>query len=100
MLAGAVPELYRAVVFSGRTPDEGLQDIHAPVMANYAQFDFRLTGNAVETDERMKQLGKKFIYYVYPAVYSGFFTDSGAGRNEEAAKLAWTRTLEFLQASQ
>jgi carboxymethylenebutenolidase len=100
MLAAAVPELYRAIVFSGRTPDEGLQDIHAPVMANYAQFDFRLTGNAVETDERMKQLGKKFSYYVYPAVYSGFFTDGGTGHNEEAAKVAWTRTLEFLQASQ
>jgi carboxymethylenebutenolidase len=100
MLATRVPELYRAVVFDGRTPADGLQNVHAPVLANYAQFDFRVTGNAVETEERMKQMGKKFSYYVYPNAYSAFFTNSSAQYNAEAAKLAWARTLEFLQSSQ
>lgn len=98
-LAMEVPTLYRVVVFYGSTPTDGLQNIQAPVMANYAQFDFRATGNAIPTQNFMKEMGKKFTFYVYPKVGYDFFDETSSRYDAEAAKLAWTRTLEFLRSS-
>ena len=96
MLATSVPELYRAVVYSGSMPSQGFDAIHAPVLANYAQYDFRVTGNALWTEKTMTDAGKKFTYFVYPQVYHAFYSQ-GPQYNADAAKLAWARTLEFLQ---
>jgi carboxymethylenebutenolidase len=96
MLATSVPELYRAVVYSGSTPATGIENAHAPVLANYAQFDFRVTGNALWTEKTMHDAGKNFTYYVYPSVYHAFYS-AGPQYNADAAKLAWTRTLDFLK---
>jgi len=59
MLAVSVPELYRAVVYCGSTPSQSFDAIHAPVLAHYAQFDFRTTGNALLTEKTMNEAGKK-----------------------------------------
>ncbi len=98
LLAENEPDLSRAVVFCGSTPADGLNDIEAAVLAHYAQFDFRITGNAVWTEEKMKAMGKQFSYYVYPQVRHGFYDDSSPEYDAPAAKLAWTRTLDFLRA--
>ena len=97
-LASTVSELYRAVVFYGTTPTDGLENIHAPVLANYAQYDFFDTGNSIWTENTMKQSGKKFTYYIYPKTYRAFASAGGPRYDAEAAKLAWTRTLDFLQS--
>lgn len=96
MLATSVPELYRAVVYSGATPSQSFENVHAPVLGNYAQFDFRVTGNAIWTEKTMHDAGKEFTYYVYPGVYHAFY-NPGQQYNADAAKLAWTRTLDFLK---
>jgi len=96
VLATSVPELYRAVVYSGATPAQGFENVHAPVLGNYAQFDFRVTGNAIWTEKTMHDAGKNFTYYVYPSVYHAFYA-AGPQYNADAAKLAWTRTLDFLK---
>jgi carboxymethylenebutenolidase len=96
MLATSVPDLYRAVVYSGATPTQGFENVHAPVLGNYAQFDFRVTGNAIWTEKTMHEAGKEFTYYVYPSVYHAFYS-AGPQYNADAAKLAWTRTLDFLR---
>jgi carboxymethylenebutenolidase len=96
MLATSVPELYRAVVYSGATPTRGFENVHAPVLGNYAQYDFRVTGNAIWTEKTMHDAGKEFTYYVYPSVYHAFYS-AGPQYNADAAKLAWTRTLDFLK---
>ena len=96
MLAISVPELYRAVVYSGATPTQDLESVHAPVLGNYAQFDFRVTGNAMWTEKTMHDAGKNFTYYVYPSVYHAFYS-AGPQYDANAAKLAWTRTLDFLK---
>ncbi len=98
LLAAAVDELRGVVMFSASTPLDGLRDIESPILAHYAQFDFRVTGNALWTAKTMKELGKKFTYHVYPHAKSDFFNDASPGYDAEAAKLAWTRTLEFLRA--
>ena len=96
MLAVSVPELYRAVVYCGSTPSQSFDAVHAPVLAHYAQFDFRTTGNALLTEKSMTEAGKKFTYFVYPQVYRGFYVP-GMQYDADAAKLAWTRTLDFLR---
>jgi len=98
MLASSVPELYRAVVYSGATPTDGLESVHAPVLGNYAQYDFRVTGNAFWTEKTMRESGREFTYYVYPKVYHSFYNSMTPQFNSDAAKLAWTRTLNFLGA--
>ena len=97
MVATTVPQLYRAVVFYGSSPPSGYENIQAPVLAHYAQWDYQITGNSLWTADRMKQAGKKFTYYVYPESEHAFFNDTGPRHNPSAAKLAWTRTLEFLR---
>ena len=96
MLAISVPELYRAVVYCGATPSQSFDRLHAPVLAHYAQFDFRTTGNALLTEKTMTEAGKTFTYFVYPQVNRGFY-GPGMQYNADAAKLAWTRTLDFLK---
>ncbi len=96
MLAASAPELYRAVVYCGSTPSQSFDAVHAPILAQYAQFDFRTTGNALLTEKTMSEAGKKFTYFVYPQVNRGFYVP-GVQYNADAAKLAWTRTLDFLR---
>jgi len=96
MLADSVPELYRAVVYCGATPSQSFDAVHAPVLAQYAQFDFRTTGNALLTEKMMTEAGKKFTYFVYPQVGRAFYAP-GMQYNADAAKLAWSRTIDFLQ---
>ena len=96
MLALSVPDLYRAVVYSGTTPTQSFDGDHAPVLAHYAQFDFRTTGNALLTEKQMTEAGKKFTYFVYPQANRGFYFP-GSQYNADHAKQAWTRTLDFLK---
>jgi carboxymethylenebutenolidase len=96
MLAASVPELYRAVIYCGTTPKQSFDIMRAPVLAHYAQFDFRTTGNALVTEKSMTEAGKKFSYFVYPQSYRGFYL-SGPQYKEDAANLAWNRTLDFLR---
>ena len=97
-LATQVPTLYRAVVFYGSTPDVGLESIHAPVLAHYASRDRAITGNAPWTAREMKRLGQPYTYYIYDDSGHAFFNDTNVpAHNPAAAKLAWTRTLQFLR---
>jgi carboxymethylenebutenolidase len=96
MLAVSVPELYRAVVYCGSPPSQNFDAVHAPVLAHFAQYDFRTTGNALLTEKAMNEAGKKFTYFVYPQVNRGFYV-TGTQYDAAASKLAWIRTLDFLK---
>jgi carboxymethylenebutenolidase len=96
MLAASTPDLYRAVEYCGTTPSQSLEASRAPVLAHYAQFDFRTTGNALVTEKMMSAAGKKFSYFVYPQTNRGFYF-MGSQYNADAARLAWNRTLDFLK---
>jgi carboxymethylenebutenolidase len=97
MLATAAPNLRKAVVFYGSSPDTGFDKIQASVLAHYAEWDNQLTGNAIWTKETMEKAGKKFQYYVYPKTDHAFFNDTGPRYDPAASKLAWQRTVDFLK---
>jgi carboxymethylenebutenolidase len=96
MLAASVPDLHRAAIYCGSPPSQSFDQVHAPVLAHYAQYDFRTTGNALLTEKSMTEAGKEFTYFVYPRVNRGFYAP-GVQYSADAAKLAWTRTLDFLR---
>ncbi|MGD0963277.1 MAG: dienelactone hydrolase family protein [Candidatus Acidiferrales bacterium] len=97
MVAEDIPMLFRAVIYYGVTPSTGLENIHAPVLAHYAQYDYRNTGNAISTEKAMKNLGKRFTYYVYPEANADF-VNSPDRHNAEATDLSWQRTIAFLRS--
>jgi carboxymethylenebutenolidase len=100
MLATVTPNLYRVVIYSGATPipDQPLKDIKSPVLGNYGQYDYQNAGNVIWTTKTMKELGKKYTSYIYPNAMAGFYNPKGRQYDAEAAKTAWTRTLEFLKS--
>jgi carboxymethylenebutenolidase len=93
-LASAVPDLYKAVIFYGSTPDDGLDQIKAPILAHYAERDGRFTGQAVWI---RKKMGKQYQFFVYPDTDHDFFNATDPRYDPAAAKLAWVRTLAFLR---
>jgi carboxymethylenebutenolidase len=97
-LAAALPGLRHAVIFYGATPVNGLENVHASVLANYAQYDFFDTGNSIWTEDTLKESGGKFTYYIYPKTFRGFFDPGSPSFDADAARLAWSRTLEFLRS--
>jgi carboxymethylenebutenolidase len=97
-LAAMLPELRHAVIFYGATPIDGLENVHASVLANYAQYDFFDTGNSIWTEDTLKRSGSKFVYYIYPKTFRGFFDPESPNYDSEAAKIAWSRSLEFLRS--
>jgi carboxymethylenebutenolidase len=94
-LATTTPEVYRVVVYCGTTPLQGLQNIHVPVLGNYAQYDF---SNAADSFWTSKQLGNNYTRYIYSKAQKNFYNPKSRQYDAEAAKTAWTRTLQFLQS--
>ena len=98
MLATQAPELRHLVVFYGTTPDRGLENIKASVLAHYASRDRGITGNSQWTARELKRLGKQYTFYIYDNTDSAFFNDTAGPRySAEASQLAWSRTLQFLK---
>ena len=97
-LATTTPAVRKVVVFYSASPDTGFEKMQASVLAHYAEWDNQVTGNALWTKEMMEKAGKTFRYYVYPRTDAAFFNDTGSDYVPDAAKVAWQRTLDFLNS--
>jgi len=97
-LATVAPAVRRVVVFYGASPDAGYETMQAAVLAHYAEWDNQVTGNARAIQEAMAGAGRSFQYYVYPRTDQGFANPADPRYAPEAARLAWRRTVEFLQS--
>jgi carboxymethylenebutenolidase len=92
--------LRAAVIFYGDSPAplDLVKNIEASVLAHYAEKDPRITGAVPATEEAMKKYNKPYAYKIYPGTQHAFFHDQRPDRyNAEAAKEAWSRTLEFFK---
>lgn len=87
------------VVFYGRSPNplDLVRQIEGPVLAHYGELDKRITDGVPETEAAMKRYGKSYEYKIYSGAGHGFFSDAGRRHHPEAAKEAWSRTLEFFK---
>lgn len=97
-LAVRIPEILDAgVVFYGRQPDAAdVAKIKSPLLIHNAELDRRILAGAPAFEEALKKHNRTYTAYVYPQVNHGFHNDSTPRYDEGAAKLAWKRTIEFL----
>ena len=103
-LATLRPDQVRAAVtFYGVIPWEAAQPhwstLTAAVQGHYAENDSSASPEHVAAlESRLKDLGVDVEMFVYPATHHGFFNDTRAdAHDEDAARQAWIRTLEFLR---
>jgi carboxymethylenebutenolidase len=98
-LAANSQELDAAVVFYGMPPaaDEAAR-VRVPIMMHYAGRDDRINTAVPAFDAALRASGAHFEMHLYPDVDHAFHNDTNAARyNADAAKLAWRRTVEFLE---
>jgi carboxymethylenebutenolidase len=97
MLAAAIPEALDAgVPFYGTPAAEELRSkVRGPLMVQLAELDKRVNASWPSYEESLEENGADYVMHMYPAVNHGFHNDSTGRYDEEAAELAWSRTLAF-----
>ncbi|MCU0456299.1 MAG: dienelactone hydrolase family protein [Bacteroidales bacterium] len=93
------PDLNAAVPYYGRQPSaEDVAKIKAPVMAHYAENDQGINAGIAAFEEALKKNNIEYQIFTYLGTGHAFNNDTNPGRyNEEAAKLAWSRTVGFFK---
>jgi carboxymethylenebutenolidase len=104
-LATLRPDRVAAVVpFYGLIPWDSVQPdysrLEAAVEGHYAQDDDMAGPPAVaKLEATLTGLDKEVRTFLYPGTHHAFFNDTRSDvYDEEAARVAWVRTLEFLRA--
>ena len=64
-------------------------------MIHYAGLDERINAGWPAYEAALMEHGKEYSVHVYPGVNHGFHNDTTPRYDEEAATLAWDRTLAF-----
>jgi carboxymethylenebutenolidase len=96
MLATRLPDLGAAVPFYGGQPSAAdAAKIKAPLLLHYASDDPRIDDGWPPYETALKAAGVKYQVFFYPNTGHGFNNDTTPRYNAEAAKLAWSRTVEF-----
>jgi carboxymethylenebutenolidase len=96
-LAVNVPELLVAVPFYGRQPElANVPKIKARLQLHYAGMDERVNAGIPAYEEALKKEGVTYELFMYEGAQHAFHNDTAPTRyNEDAAKLAWRRTVEI-----
>ena len=92
------PELNAGVAFYGRQPGaDDVPKISAPLLLHYAGADEGIDAGIPAYEAALKANHKVYSIYMYEGKQHGFHNDTTPRYDEAAAKLAWTRTLEFCE---
>ncbi len=96
-LATRLPELAAAVPFYGNHPpaSEAVK-VKAPLLIHFADQDERINAAWPAYEAALKAAGARFEAQRYPGTQHGFHNDTTPRYDAAAARLAWSRTLEFL----
>jgi carboxymethylenebutenolidase len=95
-LAVAYPEMAASVPFYGRQPAAAdVLKIEAPLLLHYAALDDRINEGWPTYEKALIENEKIFEAHIYPDVNHGFHNDSTPRYDEEAAQLAWDRTVAW-----
>jgi carboxymethylenebutenolidase len=97
MLAATLPEVIDAAVPFYGTPAKqpAVSNVRGPLMLQFAELDKRVNKSWPAYEALLKQNNVNYQAFVYPGVNHGFHNDSTGRYNQEAAELAWSRTLGF-----
>ena len=93
------PELKAAAPFYGRQPEAAdVPKIKAALMLHYAATDERINAGIAAYEEALKQNKIEYQNFIYEGTQHAFHNDTAPTRyNADAAKLAWSRTMEFFK---
>jgi len=90
-LQAGVP-FYGAAAATGAVPK-----IKAPLLIHYAENDPHINAMGPEFEQALKKAGVRYEMHTYPGTQHGFHNDSTPRYKEEAARLAWERTIAFFK---
>jgi len=89
-------DLAAGVAFYGSSPDlEDVPKIKASLMIQSAESDERINASWPDYEKALKAAKVKYQRFLYPGTQHGFNNDSTPRHDAEAARLAWSRTIEF-----
>ncbi len=95
-LATRIPDLGAGVPFyGGQAAAEDVPSINAPLMLHYAGLDERVNAGWPAYEEALEANGKEFTVFFYEGASHGFHNDTTPRYDEDAAALAWERTIGF-----
>lgn len=87
-------DLQAAAPFYGAAPaTDAVAKIRAAMLIHYAQNDPRIDEMWPAYERALKSADVRYEAFVYPGTQHGFHNDSTPRYKEEAAKLAWERTI-------
>lgn len=93
-----VPDLAAGVPFYGNTPDPAeAAKVKVPLLVQQAEVDERINAAWPAYEAALKAAGVQFTAYRYPGTQHGFNNDTTPRYDAAAAKLAWSRTMEFFK---
>jgi carboxymethylenebutenolidase len=93
-LAVAYPNIAASVPFYGRQASaEDVPAIQAPLLLHYGELDERVNAGWPDYEAALKANGKDYEAHIYEAANHGFHNDTTPRYDEDAAQLAWDRTL-------
>ena len=96
MMAVRAPGLLAAVPFYGGQPAaEEVPSIKAPLALHFAGLDARVNAGWPAYEAALMEHQKEYTAHFYPDVNHGFHNDTTPRYDEEAARLAWKRTIDF-----
>jgi carboxymethylenebutenolidase len=89
-------DLNAGVAFYGRQAGaDDVPKISAPLLLHYAGNDQGINAGIAAYETALKANNKAYALHMYEGKQHGFHNDTTPRYDEESAKLAWTRTLEF-----
>lgn len=96
--AVAYPELAAAVPFYGRQArPEDVPKIKAPLLIHFAETDPNVNATWPAYEAALQKAGTRYEAHFYPGTGHGFHNDSTPRYDENAAELAWRRTLAWFR---
>jgi carboxymethylenebutenolidase len=96
-LAIGIPDVIDAgVPFYGSQPNiADVPKITAPLLIHNASLDRRIVAGAAPFEKALTENDKTFEAHIYEGANHGFHNDTTPRFDEAAAKLAWSRTIDF-----
>jgi carboxymethylenebutenolidase len=88
----------RSVPFYGAQPTAAeAARIKSPLLLHYAALDERINAGWPAYEAALKENGVRYQMFMYPGTNHGFHNDTTPRYDAAAAKLAWSRTIDFLK---
>jgi len=96
MMAVRLQDLGAAVPFYGGQPSEDeTAQIKSPLLIQYGELDTRVNAGWPDYEKALKANNVDYTMHMYPNANHGFHNNTTPRYDDEAANLAWQRTIDF-----